>query len=259
MRDCGENNNMNFISEYATKDQVLSKLDARVKLLAALALLVMILSHRGLSFPLFITALCLVLFTRLAVPLRTLVLRFSEPLFIAGVILLLKCFFSGNVELFSLDVFGIRVVGYEDGIRDGLLIAGRIMAAVSVVALFGFTTPFNEFMAGLSWFRVPKGFVEILMFAYRYIFLLFEEAQVIYLAQKNRLGYSTLRRGLSSFGTLAGSLIIKAFDHSQNTTVAMVQRGFDGTMPTLRHKPFRSAEIFISALFLLAMGAIWKI
>jgi cobalt/nickel transport system permease protein len=130
---------------------------------------------------------------------------------------------------------------------------------VSVVALLGFSTPFTEFMAGLSWFRVPKGFIEILMFAYRYIFVLFEDAQVIYQAQKNRLGYSTVRRGLSSFGTLAGTLTIKAFDHSQNTTVAMVQRGYDGEMPMLVHRPFKSTELFASTLVLLIMGVLWTI
>jgi cobalt/nickel transport system permease protein len=114
-------------------------------------------------------------------------------------------------------------------------------------------------MAGLSWFRVPKGFIEILMFAYRYIFVLFEDAQVIYQAQKNRLGYSTIRRGLSSFGTLAGSLTIKAFDNSQSTTVAMVQRGYDGDMPMLSHRPFKSTEVVTSTLVLLIMGVIWKI
>ncbi len=163
--------------------------------------------------------------------------------------LLLKLFFSGQDELFSLNIFGAEVVGHRDGLREGLLIGTRIIGAVSIVAVLGFSTPFTEFMAGLSWFRVPKGFIEILMFAYRYIFVLFEDAQVIYQAQKNRLGYSNVRRGLSSFGTLAGSLTIKAFDHSQSTTVAMVQRGYDGAMPMLMHKPFKSSELFaISAL-----------
>ena len=53
--------------------------------------------------------------------------------------------------------------------------------------------------------------------------------------------------------------MIKAFDHSQNTTVAMVQRGYDGDIPMLRHKPFRTLELFASALFLMVMGVVWKI
>ena len=96
------------------------------------------------------------------------------------------------------------------------------------------------------------------MFAYRYIFVLFEDATVIYNAQKNRLGYSTMRRGVRSFGTLTGALTLKAFESSQHIAVAMLQRGYDGNMPMLEHKPFKTVEIALSALFVIAMGAVWK-
>jgi cobalt/nickel transport system permease protein len=39
----------------------------------------------------------------------------------------------------------------------------------------------------------------------------------------------------------------------------MVQRGYDGAIPMLRHKPFKSSELAGSALFLLVMGVLWKI
>ncbi len=238
---------------------MLTKIDARVKIFAALAVLIMVLTYRGFVFPSLVTLLCFFLCIRMRIPLRVLALRFSEPLFIAAVVLLLKCFFTGKAALFFIHFMGLKIVGHRDGLIEGMLIGSRIIGAVSVVAVLGFATPFTEFMAGLSWFRVPKGFIEILMFAYRYIFVLFEDAQVIYLAQKNRLGYSTVKGGLSSFGTLAGSLTIKAFDHSQSTTVAMVQRGYDGTMPLFKHKAFKSSEMIASALVLLVMGLLWKL
>lgn len=250
---------MHVLTEYTRHDHRLTKVDARVKLLVALAVLVMTLSYRGYAFPFFIAMTCLFIAMMIRIPLRVFILRFSEPLFIAAVVVLLKFFFSGKEILFSADVMGLSVSGYKDGLLEGLRIAIRIMGAVSIVAVIGFATPFHEIMAGLSWFRVPKGFIEIMMFAYRYIFVLFEDAQVIYQAQKNRLGYSTVRRGLSSFGTLAGTLTIKAFDHSQSTTVAMVQRGYDGDMPMLLHRPFKTTEIVASTLVLLIMGVLWTI
>ena len=87
---------------------------------------------------------------------------------------------------------------------------------------------------------------------------LLDDAQVIYSAQKNRLGYAGYRRGLRSFGTLAGTLVIKAFDNSQTMTTAMVQRGYDGNMPMLQHKPFRMAEVR-SPCIIVCMGLLWKI
>lgn len=249
---------MEFFSEYFKKDHFLLRVDARVKLLVSLVILAMVLSYKGLALPLLVMALCLFLCMRMKISLRVFALRFSEPLFIAAVVLFLKFFFSGKDTLFSLHLVGIDVIGHRDGLVEGLLIGSRIIGAVSVVAVMGFSTPFTDFMAALSWLRVPKGFIEILMFAYRAIFVLLEDALVIYSAQKNRLGYSTARRGLSSFGVLAGSLTLKAFDHSHNTTVAMVQRGYDGNMPLLKHKPFQYSDIIVSILFVGVLGVVWK-
>lgn len=240
------------------RHHLLSNVDARLKMLTALAVLVMALSYRGFTFPAVTTLLCLALIFHMRVPVRALLFRFGEPLFIAAVIIVLKLFFSGRETLFSLNVPGMQVTGHRDGLIEGLLIGNRIISAVSIVAALGFSTPFTEFMAALSWFRVPKGFVEIMMFAYRYIFVLFEDAQVIYHAQKNRLGYSTIRRGLGSFGSLAGALTIRAFDNSQSTALAMVQRGYDGTMPLLKHKSFKLSEVAAVVLLVSGMGFLWN-
>lgn len=249
---------MGIFSEQIRKEHFLSKADARVKIISSLILLIMVLSYKGILFPLFMFASGMGLCYKMKIPLKNFLLRFSEPLFIIFIVVLLKFLFSGKEVLFSFNLFGATISGHFDGLMEGTRIACRIMGAVSVVAALGFSTPFNEFMAGLSWMRVPQGFIEVSMFAYRYIFMLFEDAMVIYHAQKNRLGYSNLRRGLSSFGVLAGSLTLKAFEHSQNTTVAMVQRGYDGNMPVLKHKPFKPAEVFVSVFIIGIMGFVWK-
>jgi len=250
---------MELFSEYFKKDHLLSKVDARLKLIIALTLLGMILSDKGFTLPLLVTVLCLLLCLKMRIPLKVFWLRFSQPLFIISVLLILKVLFSGDDTLFSINIFGIKVVGHKDGFMEGIMIGSRIIGAVSVVTVIGFSTPFTEFMAALSWLRVPKGFMDILMFAYRYIFVLFEDAMVIYNAQTNRLGYSSVKKGLNSFGTLTGSLVIKAFEHSHNITTAMIQRGYDGSMPMLKHKPFRAAEVIASVVIIISMGFLWKI
>lgn len=233
---------------------LLCGIDPRVKLLSALALLVMVTSCQGPAFPLLVGALSLGLCLSLGVPGRTLALRFSEPLFIAVMVLLLKLLFSGSDPLFSFGIGGYLVVGHRDGLMEGIRIASRIAGGVSLLAVVGFSTPFTDLMAALSWLRVPQVLVDIALFAWRYLFLLLEDAQVVYNAQKNRLGYVGCRRGLSSFGTLAGVLVIKAFDNSQSVTTAMVQRGYDGDMPLLRHKPFNPAEVAWALAVVVALG-----
>jgi cobalt/nickel transport system permease protein len=245
--------------EHVKKDHLLSGIDARIKLIVAIVLLLLVLSYKGFAFPMVVSILGLGLCLGMKIPLRVFALRFSEPFFIVLVLIALKCFFSGSDVMFSFNLLGLDISGHKDGLIDGLMIACRIAGAVSIAAVLGFSTPFTGLMAGLSWLRVPKDFIEVLMFAYRYIFVLFEDALIIYNAQKNRLGYSSVRRGLSSFGTLAGSLTLKAFENSQNTTLAMVQRGYNGDMPMLKHQPFKACEVACSLVFIIFMGALWTI
>jgi cobalt/nickel transport system permease protein len=250
---------MQLFYEHGKKDHLLLGIDARIKLIVAIVLLLLVVSYKGFAFPLIVAVLGLGLCLGMKIPLRVFALRFSEPFFIVLILIALKCFFSGSDIMFSFNVLGLNITGHKDGLMDGLMIACRIAGAVSIAAVLGFSTPFTGLMAGLSWLRVPKDFIEVLMFAYRYIFVLLEDALVIYNAQKNRLGYSSVRRGLSSFGTLAGSLTLKAFENSQNTTMAMVQRGYNGDMPMLKHQPFKACEVACSLVFIIFMGAIWTI
>lgn len=251
---------MDLFSEYTAKENRFSKVDVRIKLILTLTLLIMVISSQGIFFPLLIGVLCLCLCLTLKVSLRTMAMRFFQPLIIAGVLLVLKFFFSGREILFSINLLGLTLSGHWDGLLEGLVLSSRIIGAVSLLAVIGFATPFTEFMAGLSWLRIPRQFVELLMLAYRYIFILLEEAQVIYNAQKNRLGYSGFRRGLVSFGTLSGELTLRAFDHSEKTTLAMTQRGYTGEIPlALQARPWKGIEIVTAFLVFLVTGILWKI
>jgi len=250
---------MRAFAEYPQGGRFAAAMDARVKIAAAFALLAMSLSSRGFAFPALMFLLCMGLCRSMKIPLRVFIFRFAEPVFIASVLIALKFFFSGREAMFSIELFGVALTGHRDGLMEGLAIGGRIMGGVSIVAALGFSTPFTKLMAGLSWYRIPQTFIEICLLAYRYIFVLMEDAAVIYNAQKNRLGYTSIRRGLGSFGTLAGALTLKALENSQNITTAMTQRGYDGSMPAITHVPLKYADVLISIIFLIAMGAVWKV
>jgi cobalt/nickel transport system permease protein len=50
-------------------------------------------------------------------------------------------------------------------------------------------------------------------------------------AQRTRLGYSTVKRSLSSVGVLAGTVITRSMDQAMRTYEAMTLRGYQGSMP----------------------------
>jgi cobalt/nickel transport system permease protein len=247
-----------FFSE-GGKRTFLTGVDSRVKLVSAAALLTMVLTCRGFLFPLLLVLLCLTLAAATGVNFKRFLLRLSEPLLIVGVLIVIKLLFSGKEVIGTAHLFGITLSAHKDGLIEGLLVGSRIISGVSIIGVLVASTPFTEFLGSLAWFRIPKGLIEISIFAYRYIFLLIDDAMVIYNAQKNRLGYSSIRRSFSSIGVLAGSLTLKAFDNSQHAATAMVQRGYDGSVPMAAGKPVRKSHLALSALFLLFMVIVWKI
>jgi cobalt/nickel transport system permease protein len=250
---------MEILSEYLQTDHWLARVDPRLKLGVALVLLILVLTHQGFVFPLLMAGLSLWLVRRMRIPFKAYLLRLLEPLFIIFMLILLKTLFTGRDVLASFSLWGWTLAVHQDGLLEGLRLGLRIIGAVSIVTILSFCTSFTQFMAGLSWFKVPPSLIEILMFAYRYIFVLLEEAQVIYQAQKNRFGYATPARGFQSFGTLTGSLILKVFEHSQNVSVSMVQRGYDGHLPLMKHRSFKTGELLASCGWIAVFGILWKI
>ncbi|MDR3578985.1 MAG: cobalt ECF transporter T component CbiQ [Oryzomonas sp.] len=233
--------------------------DPRIRLLAAGLLLALVVSSSGALFPWIVAVLCLPAALLHGMRLRTLMLRLLHPLFIAAVVLILKTFMGPgrSVEFFRLGSF---VAGFHaGGFRDGLLIASRIMGAVSVAVLLGQVASFTETVAALAWLRVPRALVEVTLFAWRSLFMLYDDAATVYTAQKNRLGYCGLRRSLRSFGTMAGMLVIRAFDNSDAMTTAMTQRGYDGSLPFLRRARLSMAQMAGLAVFAVVAAAAWSV
>lgn len=237
----------------------MTAVDPRTRLMAAGLLLALVISSHGSAFPCQVAGICLPVALIAGMQPRVLLLRLLHPLFIAIVILALKTFMGAgeSVTLFTIGSFSLA--GQIEGLREGFLITSRIIGAVSVAVLLSQIMTFTETMAALAWLRVPRGLVDVAMFAWRSLFMLYDDAGIVYTAQKNRLGYCGMRRGLKSFGAMAGMLIIRAFDSSQAMTVAMTQRGYDGSLPLLRNSRLGGQQLTGLLMFAIAATTAWKL
>ena len=233
--------------------------DPRIRLLAAGLLLALVVSSHGCSFPLQAAAICLPVALMAGMQPRILLLRLLHPLFIIAVIMALKAFMGTGQPFMMVDVAGYTITAHREGLLEGVTIVSRIIGAVSVALLLSQMMTFTETMAALAWLRVPAGLVEVSLFAWRALFMLYDDAGTVFTAQKNRLGYCGFMRGLRSFGAMAGMLTIRAFDSSQAMTTAMTQRGYDGTLPLLRSSRPATGQLAGLLLFALAVTAAWKL
>lgn len=199
-----------FSDIFAKRDNWFTRADAKIKVV--LAILFLILNLWGgavVSLSIFAAAILTLLYLR--IPVRTIFVRLLEPFGVAGVVIFVKLYFIG-----------------WGGLAEGLMIVSRILGAVSIILLLSMTTPVDALLKALSWFRVPRTWTDVALLTYRYIFVLLEDAYVVYSAQRVRLGYLGVSRSFQSFGTLAGAIVIRAYDQAMATSQAMRLRGYAG-------------------------------
>lgn len=237
--------------------ETVTAVDPRIRLMASLLLLALVVGSTGTRFPWLVVCICLPAALFSGMPLRQLALRLLHPFCIALMVLVLKaCFGSGPATAswsFGSHLLTVKATGLAEGMAAG----SRIMGAASIVLLLCRVLTFTETMAALAWLRVPRCLIEISLFAWRSLFVFYDSAGVVYTAQKNRLGYCGIRRSLRSFGTMAGMLVVRALDDSFAMTTAMTQRGYDGSLPLLRDSHPRPAQLVGLACFALIAGLLW--
>lgn len=250
---------MRYLCQQHTDNAVVAAVDPRVRLLAAALMLALVVGSHGAAFPWCVAGVCLPVAIITGMRPRVLLLRLLHPLFIAMVILCLKAFMGTGDPVVLFSSAAMTITAHGDGLREGSLIVSRIMGAVSVALLLSQVMTFTETMAALAWLRAPAALVEVALFAWRALFMLYDDAGVVYTAQKNRLGYCGFRRSLRSFGSMAGMLTIRAFDSSQAMTTAMTQRGYDGSLPLLRSCRLGLVQVAGLLLFGVAIIFAWKL
>jgi cobalt/nickel transport system permease protein len=121
-----------------------------------------------------------------------------------------------------------------------------VTAALTLVALTGF----NTVCLALEKLGVPRPFVVQLLFLYRYIFVLTDEAARLARARALRT-FESRGMGFKPFVSLLAQLLLRTLDRAQRVHLAMRCRGFEGHMPVLRTMRFGLKEVRHMAVWLL--------
>jgi cobalt/nickel transport system permease protein len=112
-----------------------------------------------------------------------------------------------------------------------ILAKGTLGVAASV--LLASTTELRELLLGLQRLRLPPLLVQIASFMIRYGDVITDEMRRMRIARLSR-GFRA--RGVRQWGVLAksaGALFIRSYERGERVHLAMVSRGYTGTMPVI--------------------------
>lgn len=128
------------------------------------------------------------------------------------------------------------------------------LTAGSVLILIA-CTGFNSVCMALEKMGAPRIFAVQLLFLYRYIFVLIEEASRMTNARALR-SFNGKGKEIKVFGYLTGQLLLRTIDRAQRIHLAMLCRGFDGEIRVNRRLEAGFREVIFTvgwSAFFVAM------
>ena len=222
-----------FLDHHSGIDSPIHRLDARVKIIVFFAFVVLEVStppNMVLLFGVFAVTLAgIALLAKL--PLGHLA---KKALIVVPFLFLVAV----SIPFLKKDAVG---GGYSLGIgglsisKSGLWILWNVLAKsflgmFSIILLYS-TTPFPQLIKGMERLRFPRIFTVLISFMYRYSFILVDEVQRMKRARDARCFGGRWLWQTKTFGHMVGTLFLRSFHRGERVYLAMISRGYEGTMP----------------------------
>lgn len=200
----------------------LHRLDARVKLVAAVAFVVAVAvvplgAWRALGGLALVLAVLIILSG--ASPLR-LITRWLGFLLLVGFLAALTAGGRATAEGMSWGMVVLNLL-----VKNSL--AFLMMMVLSEV------TPWNKLLGGMRRLGAPTVLIATLSFMQRYIFVLGDELARMLTARRARSFRGRGGPGFAMLSSLVGVLLLRALEREERVHAAMTARGWDGTMRAL--------------------------
>ncbi|MDT0309093.1 cobalt ECF transporter T component CbiQ [Streptomyces sp. DSM 44917] len=121
----------------------------------------------------------------------------------------------------------------ESGLWGAWNVLAKGTLGVGASVILASTTELRHILLGLQRLRLPPLMVQIAAFMLRYADVIADELRRMRIARESR-GFSA--RGPRHWGVLArtaGALFIRSYERGERVHLAMLSRGYDGTLPVI--------------------------
>lgn len=236
--------NLDFLDRYVGLDSPVHRLDARVKVLVVLMCLSLwVTTPPGRWIPLGFALLLLVGAAVLSrVPLRYLLARSLPAAGFVALMAVLAPFRPGGEVLVRLTP---AVAVSEEGARLYAAVISKAFLSVAAVVLLSSTTSFATILEAMERLRLPRTLVMIVSFAYRYLFVIVEEALRMKRARDARLFGGRWLWHSTVIGRMIGTLFLHSYERAERVYQAMIARGYDPGIRPRQAQPLSSGDLAV--------------
>lgn len=248
---------LNVMEQSHNKNSTLQHIDTRAKLLVTLMFLLSVLSVSiyNLSAIILHAIYPIILCSFVQISYIT---TFKKSLIALPFVLFIGIF---NPIYDTSPLITIGNTTISAGWISFISIVMRGLISVQAVIILLMSSGFNDISHAMNRLGVPSLLSTQLLFAYRYIFVLLNEALNMHRARISR-SYGMKNYSFRMWGIFIGQLFLRAIEHSKAINQAMLSRGFNGQIPTTRqHTWNRHDSYFIitwSFLFIFIHILLYK-
>ena len=136
----------------------------------------------------------------------------------------------------------------EEGLRTFAEVSSKATIGTVSAVLLGATATFPSVLHGLEAMRVPRLFVLIAGFMYRYLFVIVDEARRMRAALTARAYRPRHLLQSTAIGKVIGSLFLRSYGRGERVYLAMLARGYRGSMPVATPLTFGAADLAFVAI-----------
>jgi cobalt/nickel transport system permease protein len=137
----------------------------------------------------------------------------------------------------------------EAGLRTFAEVSAKATIGTDSAVLLAATTTFPAVLRGLEELRVPRLFILIAGFMYRYLFVILGEVVRMRSALTARAYRPRHVLQVGAIGRVATALFLRSYARGERVYLAMAARGYRGSMPQLAPLAFGRADAaFVAAL-----------
>lgn len=173
-----------------------------------------------------------------------------------GVLGIIISYSSSSMDLlFSISMFHGFLGMTKAGITQGTFVFFKALTATSCLYFLILNTPMIHLMVALKTLKIPVMITVLMELMYRFIFIVMDSANGIYVAQKSRLGYSSYKKSYNALGKLASVLFVRSFIRIDELFRAMESRGYNGEIHVL-DEMYQRGSLGYLVTTLLALGLV---
>jgi cobalt/nickel transport system permease protein len=229
------------------------RLDPRVKLLGLASVTLVAVSTPLRAWPAFLACLVVLAAVALVGRVRPGVL-WSRARVVLPLVLFVAVFVPfvrGGAQV-SLGPVSVS----EAGLATLAAVTAKATIGTLSAVLLGATTSFPDVLHGLERMRAPRLLVLIAGFMYRYLFVIVDETRRMRTALAARAYRPRHVLEAAAIGRVVISMFLRTFDRGERVYVAMLARGYGGTMPRLDSLALRRMDVVFLGGLVALLGAV---